>query len=117
MRPGKPDSLMRDSAFPGWTPSFAEALARLSIPERTRAQGVRQGETRSATRGRAHEFADYRPYVPGDEPRLVDWRAYARFDRLYLKQHEEERARTVTILVDASASMNWGDGDAHKGRF
>jgi uncharacterized protein (DUF58 family) len=119
-------------AFPGWTPQLAAALQRLAIPNRARARGQRQGDVRAATRGRALEFAEHRPYQPGDEPRLVDWRAYARFDRLYLKQHEEERARTVTILVDGSASMDWGDADqgdagwddgesgrgrAHKGRF
>jgi uncharacterized protein (DUF58 family) len=98
-------------AFPGWTPQFAAALQRLAIPNRARAHGQRQGDVRAATRGRALEFAEHRPYQPGDEPRLVDWRAYARFDRLYLKQHEEERARTVTILVDGSASMDWGDAD------
>src|SRR5207244_6998621 len=62
-------------------------------------------------------FADYRAYAPGDDPRLVDWRAYARLDRLYLKQFEEERARTVTLLIDVSASLDWGEGAAHKGRY
>ncbi len=106
-------------AFPGWAPRFAEALQRLSIPERQRAAGSRHGDARSATHGRAHEFADYRPYASGDDPKLVDWRVYARSDRLFLKQHDEERARTVSILVDVSASMdlgaegdgNWGTGD------
>jgi uncharacterized protein (DUF58 family) len=109
-------------AFPGWSPQFAAALQRLAIPQRQRARGLRYGEVRAASRGRALEFADHRPYMAGDEPRLVDWRAYARLGRLFLKQHEEERARTVTILLDVSASMDWGDqdqveGDAHKGRF
>jgi uncharacterized protein (DUF58 family) len=108
--------------FPGWTPQFATALQRLAIPHRQRAHGLRYGDVRAATRGRALEFADHRPYLPGDEPRLVDWRAYARLDRLFLKQHEEERARTVTILLDVSASMDWGEeepgaDDGHKGRF
>jgi uncharacterized protein (DUF58 family) len=67
--------------------------------------------------GRALEFADYRAYVPGDDPRLVDWRAYNRLDRLYLKQYREERARTISLLVDASASLDWGQADAHKGLF
>jgi uncharacterized protein (DUF58 family) len=82
-----------------------------------RARGARQGESRSVVRGRAIEFADYRPYVPGDEPRLLDWRAYGRLGRLYLKQQEEERARSIAVLVDASASMDWGEGEAHKGTF
>jgi uncharacterized protein (DUF58 family) len=48
---------------------------------------------------------------------LVDWRAYARLDRLYLKQYREERARTVSVLLDTSASLDWGDGDQHKGVY
>ena len=43
--------------------------------------------------------------------------AYARLDRLYLKQFLEERSRTTTLLLDASASLDWGDGAAHKGRY
>jgi uncharacterized protein (DUF58 family) len=109
-------------SIPGWTPQFASALQRLAIPHRQRARGLRYGDVRAAARGRALEFADHRPYLPGDEPRLVDWRAYARSGRLFLKQYEEERARTVTILLDVSASMNWGDedeagSDTHKGRY
>ena len=72
---------------------------------------------RSRARGRAIEFADYRAYTPGDDPKLVDWRAYGRPGRLYLKQYEEERSRSVTLLVDASASMDWGEGDVHKGLY
>jgi uncharacterized protein (DUF58 family) len=117
-----PTAAPAPEAFPGWSSQFANALQSLAIPHRQRARGQRYGDVRAATRGRALEFADHRPYMPGDEPRLVDWRAYARSGRLFLKQHEEERARTVTILLDVSASMDWGDeeaadGDAHKGRF
>jgi len=103
--------------FPGWEPSFQAALERLALAARRPARGRYLGDTRSRLRGRALEFADYRPYVPGDDPRLVDWRTYARLDRLYLKQYEEERARTLTLLLDASASLNWGDGAEHKGRY
>jgi uncharacterized protein (DUF58 family) len=67
--------------------------------------------------GRALEFADYRAYTPGDDPKLVDWRAYNRLDRLYLKQFREERARTIGLLVDASASLDFGDGPHHKGLY
>jgi uncharacterized protein (DUF58 family) len=67
--------------------------------------------------GRALEFADYRAYTPGDDPKLVDWRAYARLDRLYLKQYREERARTIALLLDGSASLDWGDASVHKGWY
>lgn len=104
-------------SFPGWESSFQAALERLAITARRPARGRYLGDTRSRLRGRALEFADYRPYVPGDDPRLVDWRTYARLDRLYLKQYEEERARTLTLLLDASASLAWGEGEEHKGRY
>src|ERR687886_247940 len=90
-----------ERSFPDWPPGFAEALEQLAL----------------AARRPALEFADHRPYSPGDDPRLVDWRAYARLDRLYLKQFLEERSRTLTLLLDASASLDWGDGAAHKGRY
>ena len=104
-------------SFPGWSPAFGAALERLSIAVRRPARGQHPGSVRSRARGRALEFADYRAYTPGDDPKLVDWRAYARLGRLYLKQYEEERSRTITLLVDSSASMDWGEGDAHKGLY
>src|SRR5207249_3016608 len=99
-----------------WPPGFAEALEQLALAARRPAAALQPGAVRSTARGRALEFADHRPYSPGDDPRLVDWRAYARLDRLYLKQFLEERSRTLTLLLDASASLDWGDGAAHKGR-
>ncbi|HEX2185488.1 MAG TPA: DUF58 domain-containing protein, partial [Chloroflexota bacterium] len=105
------------SSFPGWTPSFQAALERLAIAVRRPARSQYAGAVRSRIRGRALEFADYRAYTPGDDPKLVDWRAYTRLDRLYLKQYDEERARTVTLLIDASASMDWGEGEGHKGLY
>jgi uncharacterized protein (DUF58 family) len=110
-----PEFSMRD--FPGWGAGFWSALERLTIAPRRPARSQQAGEARSRARGRALEFADYRSYTPGDDPRLVDWRAYARLDRLYLKQYEEDRARTLTLIVDVSASLDWGDGEEHKGLF
>ncbi len=106
-----------NAPFPGWEPAFQAALERLALAARRPASGRYLGSIRSRLRGRALEFADYRPYVPGDDPRLVDWRTYARLDRLYLKQYEEERTRTLTLLLDGSASLDWGDGEEHKGRY
>ena len=101
--------------FPDWKPEFQAALERLSIAFRQPARSQYAGMVRSRSRGRALEFADYRAYTPGDDPRLVDWRAYTRLGRLYLKQYEEERTRTLTLLVDVSASLDWGEGETHKG--
>ena len=103
--------------FPGWSPGFQAALERLTLVARRPSRGHHAGAVRSLHRGRALEFADFRPYVPGDDPRLVDWRTYARLGRLYLKQYDEERSRTLTLLLDASASLDWGDDEAHKGRY
>ena len=109
-------SVLSPQSFPGWTPGFQAALERLAIAARRPAAGRQGGMVRSRQRGRALEFADYRAYTPGDDPNLVDWRAYTRLDRLYLKRYEEERARTLTLLIDTSASLDWGDGEPHKGR-
>ncbi|SHI37450.1 DUF58 domain-containing protein [Desulfofundulus thermosubterraneus] len=73
------------------------------------------GSRRSRRKGGAVEFADYRQYTPGDEPRRVDWKAYARLGRLYVKEFLDERQDCVLLLVDTSASMDYG-GEAHKGR-
>src|SRR5438874_9533722 len=99
-----PQSAVREPhhSFPDWPPGFAEALEQLALAARRPASALQPGAVRSRARGRALEFADHRPYSPGDDPRLVDWRAYSRLDRLYLKQFLEERSRTLTLLLDAS---------------
>jgi uncharacterized protein (DUF58 family) len=103
--------------FPGWSRGLQAALDRLTIAAPHAAHSQRAGPVLSRSLGRALEFADYRAYSPGDDPRLVDWRAYNRLDRLYLKQYHEERARTITLLVDGSGSLDWGEAGQHKGRY
>src|SRR5512139_2593990 len=83
------------------------------VTSRVRA-GALRGERRSLKRGAGLEFADFRDYVPGDDLRRVDWNVYARLDRPYVKLREEEEDLAVHILVDASQSMDWGDGTQHK---
>lgn len=83
------------------------------VAHRVRA-GVLKGERRSTRRGASVEFADYRNYTPGDDLRRLDWNVYARLDRPFLKLMEEEEDLAVYLLVDISASMNWGDGPANK---
>jgi uncharacterized protein (DUF58 family) len=111
------DVISPGAPFPGWTRGLQAALDRLAIAALRLPRGTLAGPVLSRELGRALEFADYRAYVPGDDPKLVDWRAYNRLDRLYLKQYREERARTITILIDGSASLDWGDGDTHKGLY
>jgi uncharacterized protein (DUF58 family) len=67
------------------------------------------GERRSMRRGRSIEFADYRTYTPGDDPRRVDWNIYARLEKPFIKLFEDEQDLTVHILLDASPSMRWKD--------
>lgn len=72
----------------------------------TRARGSRSGERSARDAGHSVEFLDYRPYQPGDEPRAVDWRAYARSRRLYTRLYHAERAADVHLLLDTSPSMS-----------
>ena len=83
------------------------------VASRVRA-GAIKGERRSSRRGSSVEFADFRNYTPGDDLRRLDWNIYARLDRPFIKLLEEEEDLAVHILVDASRSMGWGEGDENK---
>jgi uncharacterized protein (DUF58 family) len=83
------------------------------VASRIRAGGM-QGDRRSTRRGSSVEFADYRNYTPGDDLRRLDWNIYARLDRPFIKLFEEEEDLSVTILLDGSRSMDWGEGEQHK---
>lgn len=85
-----------------------DRLERLSIVSRHRLMGHGKGDRRSIRRGTSIEFVDYRHYVPGDDPRQVDWNIYGRSGSLFVKMFEEEEVLTVHLLVDGSASMDWG---------
>jgi uncharacterized protein (DUF58 family) len=88
-----------------------EILARI-VPLGLRAQrvveGTMSGLHRSPLHGMSVEFADYREYTPGDDLKRLDWRAYARSNRYYIKRYEEETNFRATLLLDASASMQYG---------
>ncbi|MEJ5250994.1 MAG: DUF58 domain-containing protein [Chthonomonadetes bacterium] len=88
--------------------SFLQRLQRLQLLVRRPLPGQWKGEHRSPKRGYSVEFADFREYTPGDDLRYVDWRAYGRLDRLYLKQYVEEEDIYVLLLVDCSRSMRFG---------
>ena len=64
-----------------------------------------EGTRRSSSKGRSAEFSGYREYIPGDDMRYVDWNAYARLDKLYIKEFMEEREGRVNIYLDTSRSM------------
>jgi uncharacterized protein (DUF58 family) len=88
--------------------SFLYKLERLSVMSRRSLSGQLQGERRSLKRGQSVEFADFRPYSSGDDFRRIDWNAYARLERFFLKLFVEEEDLTVHILVDVTHSMDWG---------
>ena len=77
-------------------------------------EGLFGGNRRSAYYGASMEFADYRPYLPGDDPRRIDWNLYGRTDRLYLKLFTDERRQHHRIYIDGSASMAWGKPEKHR---
>lgn len=89
--------------------SFLKKLELLTIAARRAFGGQSQGDRRSRQIGSSVEFADYRPYSPGDDFRRIDWNAYARFDSLVLKLFRREEDLHVILLCDASASMDFGD--------
>ena len=84
-------------------------LERLQLAARRWAKSSLRGERRSRARGHSIEFADYRSYVAGDDFRRLDWSLYGRLDRLFLRLYEEEREMPVTVFLDASESMTFGD--------
>jgi uncharacterized protein (DUF58 family) len=71
--------------------------------------GDMQGERRSPRRGSSVEFADFRPYTPGDDIRQIDWNLYARMERFFLKLFVAEEELTIHLLIDNTASMDWGE--------
>ncbi len=89
-----------------------ELLAKLEqvhIPSRRRLRYQHRGERASMRKGSSIEFSDYREYLPGDDIRSIDWNVYARTDRLFLKLFLEDESKPVYFVLDASASMNFGD--------
>jgi uncharacterized protein (DUF58 family) len=84
-------------------------LDALDVLSRKILQGKLHGERRSKRRGQSVEFADYRPYVAGDDLRFVDWNIYGRLEQLFLKLFLEEQDLTVHIVADGSGSMSLGE--------
>lgn len=83
-------------------------LGRLDLAYRLPRSGLYAGERRSPRAARSPEFADFRPYVSGDDFRQIDWRAYARTERLMLRLYVAEEEACLNLVLDASASMGLG---------
>lgn len=86
--------------------SQARLKGLLISPRRAAGAGV-PGRHRSPWRGHSRDFSSHRPYAPGDEARAIDWRAYARLDRFFVREYRAEDRIPVVILLDASGSMTY----------
>jgi len=89
-------------------------IQNLELIARTVVEGFVNGLHKSPYLGFSVDFAEYRPYMPGDDIRRIDWNVYGRSDRLYLKLYEGETNTRVLILLDVSGSMNYGSGEVKK---
>jgi uncharacterized protein (DUF58 family) len=98
--PGKPRAFL--------DPAVLARLLALPLHARQPMLGSVSGNHRSSVRGSSLEFAQYRKYVPGDDTRRLDWRAWGRSDRFYIKEFEADTNLRLCLLFDASGSMNFG---------
>jgi uncharacterized protein (DUF58 family) len=99
-------------------PDALAKIHRLELLARGVVEGFVSGRHKSPYKGFSVEFAEHRQYVPGDDPRDLDWRVYGKSDRYYIKQYIEETNLRSVILLDASGSMRYTGQQAasHNGR-
>lgn len=93
------------------SPAELERFGNLLVFARSTVEGFFAGKHKSPHRGSSVEFTDYKEYVPGDNPNRIDWRAYGRSRRLFVRQYEAETDMVVYLLVDVSASMSYAGSD------
>ena len=93
-------------------PAVISQLKGLTVRARRVVEGVMLGMHKSPFRGISAEFAQHRSYVPGDDMRHLDWKVYAKSDRLYVKQFRQETSLACHFVVDTSESMNYVGGAA-----
>jgi|UniRef100_A0A7V3RGE1 uncharacterized protein (DUF58 family) len=90
-------------------PEVLARISRLELKARLVVEGFITGLHHSPYKGFSQEFTDYRPYIPGDEIKRIDWKVYARRDRFYIKEYQEETNLRAYILLDKSGSMGYGN--------
>ncbi len=95
-------------------PETIARISRLELRARHIVEGFLSGMHKSPYFGQSIEFAQHREYTPGDDLRHVDWKVWAKQDRYYVKQFEEETNMRATLLVDVSNSMRYGSGPLSK---
>ncbi|MEE9311427.1 MAG: DUF58 domain-containing protein, partial [Planctomycetota bacterium] len=92
-------------------PQVLNQIRHLEVTARSVVEGFIAGMHRSPYRGFSVEFAQHREYVPGDDLRFLDWKAFAKSDKYYIKEYEEETNFKCTIVLDTSESMRYQSGD------
>lgn len=105
---------MTSASLPYLDRDLVDKISRLEFKTRQIVEGLISGRHKSPFRGHSVEFAQHREYAAGDDLRFLDWKVWAKSDRLYVKEFEEETNLRATFLLDASASMDYGEGEEHK---
>lgn len=88
--------------------AFFDTLSRFRIRMGHKSSMNMTGNRKSVQKGSSTEFSDFREYMPGDDIRRIDWNAYGRLDRFYVKEYMEEKEAVVSVVIDTSASMDYG---------
>ncbi len=99
------------------TPRAAALVKELEFFARARVEGFLKSNNRSKRKGQSTEFMQHRQYMPGDDLRSLDWRVFARSDRLVTREYEEHTTLDVVIGLDASGSMGYGTLELNKIEF
>jgi uncharacterized protein (DUF58 family) len=95
-------------------PEAIKRISRLDLRARYIVEGFLSGDHRSPYFGQSVEFLQHREYTRGDDMRRIDWKVWAKQDRYYVKQYEEDTNLRCTLLVDVSGSMRYGSGPLSK---
>jgi uncharacterized protein (DUF58 family) len=95
-------------------PTVLARIENLELLARTVVSGFLNGMHKSPHLGNSLDFAEHRVYAPGDDIRRVDWKLYARTDRLYRKEYEADTNTNFSVVLDVSSSMNYGSGPVTK---
>ena len=98
-------------------PAALMKIKSLQLRAKAVADGFQTGLHRSPYHGFSAEFSEYRQYSPGDDPKYIDWRLFARSDRYYIKKFEDETNRRCYLLVDLSKSMQYASIDYTKADY
>jgi uncharacterized protein (DUF58 family) len=105
---------MSDGERSYFDPLVLARLANLSLKARWVVEGMMSGIHRSRSKGFSVEFEEHREYSPGDEIRRIDWKALGKFDRYFIKETEDETNLKATLVLDGSASMDYGSNGVTK---